>query len=138
MTNNKKLIKQIVYDHLISTRPLVFYVHTYGVNHVSNIHHPHASVVPRLCHLTFAGKSTCSGSETLPWEAHRKAVATIGSKDLVVGEDDLLEPICQQYDWQIGRCGSIAFGSSPRRGKTLSSDPHCLEDASPCRYDFRT
>ena len=30
----------------------------------------------------------------------------------------MLGPSCQRYNWQAGRCGSIAFGSSPRRGKT--------------------
>ena len=38
------------------------------------------------------------------------------SNDLVVGEVHMLEPSCQRYNWHTGRCGSIAFGSSPRRG----------------------
>ena len=48
------------------------------------------------------------------------------SNNLVVGEDHMLGPCCQRYDWQTGRCGSIAFGSSPRRGKTLISNPAVL------------
>ena len=50
----------------------------------------------------------------------------MGSNDLVVGEDHMLGPSCQRYNWQTGRCGSMAFGSSPRRGKTLISNPHGL------------
>ena len=50
----------------------------------------------------------------------------MGSNDMVVGEDHMLEPICQRYNWQAGRCGSIAFGSSPTRGKTLIQIPVVL------------
>ena len=50
----------------------------------------------------------------------------MGSYDLVVGEDHMLGPSCQRYNWQTGRCGSMAFGSSPRRGKTLISVPAVL------------
>ena len=39
---------------------------------------------------------------------------TMGSNDLVVGEDHMLGPSCQRCNWQTGRCGSMAFGSSPR------------------------
>ena len=56
-----------------------------------------------------------------PRKPTRRAVTTIGSNDLVVGEDRMLGPSCQRYNCQTGRCGSIAFGSSPRRGKTLIS-----------------
>ena len=45
-----------------------------------------------------------------PWEAHRSAVTTMGSNDLVVGEDHMLGPSCQRYNWQTGRCGSIGEG----------------------------
>ena len=50
----------------------------------------------------------------------------MGSNDLVIGEDHMLGPCCQRYNWQSGRCGSIAFGSSPMRGKTLISKPDVL------------
>ena len=50
----------------------------------------------------------------------------MGSNDLVVGEDHMLGPSCQRHNWQTGRCDSIAFGSSPRRGKTLISNPTVL------------
>ena len=53
-----------------------------------------------------------------PGKPTRRAVATMRSNDLVVGEDHMLGQSCQRYNWQTGRCGSIAFGSSPRRGKT--------------------
>ena len=46
----------------------------------------------------------------------RKPVTTMGSNDLVVGEGHLLGPSCQRYNRQTGRCGSIDFGRSPRRG----------------------
>ena len=61
----------------------------------------------------------------------------MGSNDLVVGADHMLGPSCQRYNWQTGRCGSIAFGSSPRRGKTLISNPRCLAEVSTCGKDFR-
>ena len=50
-----------------------------------------------------------------PGRPTRSAISTIGSNDLVVGEDHMLGPSCLRYNWQTGRCGSIAFGSSPRR-----------------------
>ena len=50
----------------------------------------------------------------------------LGSNKLVVGEDHMLGPSCQRYNWQTSRCGSKAFGSSPRRGKTLISNPAVL------------
>ena len=61
-----------------------------------------------------------------PWKPTRRAVITMGFNDLVVGEDHMLGPSCQRYNWQTGRCGSIALGSSPRRGKTLISNPAVL------------
>ena len=61
----------------------------------------------------------------------------MGSNDMVVGEDHMLGPSYQRYNWHAGRCGSIAFGSSPRRGKTLISNPHCLAEVSTCRKDSR-
>ena len=54
----------------------------------------------------------------------------MGYNDLVVGEDHMLGPSCQRYNLQTGRCGSIAFGSSPRRGKTLISKPAVLRKYS--------
>ena len=37
------------------------------------------------------GKPTC------------RVVRTMGSNDLVIGEDHLLRPSCQRYNWQAGR-----------------------------------
>ena len=54
----------------------------------------------------------------------------MGSNDLVVGEVHMLGPSCQRYNWHTGRCGSIAFGSSPRRLKTLISNLRCLAEVS--------
>ena len=49
---------------------------------------------------------------------------TMGSNDLVVGEDHMAGPT---YRWhtgrQTGRCGTKVSGSSPRRRKTLNSKP---------------
>ena len=59
----------------------------------------------------------------------RRAVTTIGSDDLDVSEDHLLGLSCQWYSWQVRLDG---FGSSPRRGKTLISNPRCLAEVSPC------
>ena len=61
----------------------------------------------------------------------------MGSNDLVIGEDHLLVPSCQEYNWQEGRRGLMTFGSSPRRGKTLISNPYCLAEVSACGKDFR-
>ena len=72
-----------------------------------------------------------------PGKSTRRAVTTIGSNDLVVGEDHMLGPSCQRYNWQTGRCDSIAFGRSPRRGKTLISNPRCLAEVSTFGKDFR-
>ena len=76
-----------------------------------------------------------------PWLSHgkptRRAVATMGSNDLVVGENHMLGPSCQRYNWQTGRCGSLVFGSSPRRWKTLISNPRSLAEVSTCGKGFR-
>ena len=53
------------------------------------------------------------------WEAHPKDGSYNGSNDMVVGKDHLLGPGCQWYDWQLGWCGSMAFGSSSGREKVL-------------------
>ena len=55
------------------------------------------------------------GSRLSPGKPSQRAVAT---NYLVVGEDHMLGPSCQRYIRKTGRCGSMAFGSSPRRGKT--------------------
>ena len=72
-----------------------------------------------------------------PLEAHRMAITTIGSNEFVVGEDHILGPSSQRYDWQTGRCGSIAISSSPRGGKTLISNTRCLAEVSTCGKDLR-
>ena len=72
-----------------------------------------------------------------PGKPTRKAVATMGSNDLVIGEDHIFGPSCQRYNWQTGRCGSMAFGSSPRSGKAQISNPGCLAEVSTCGKDFR-
>ena len=61
----------------------------------------------------------------------------MGSNDLVVGEDHMSGPSCQRYSWQTGRCSSMAFGSSPRRVKTLISNPRSFAEVSTCGKDFR-
>ena len=71
-----------------------------------------------------------------PGKPTRRAVTTMVSNDLVVGEDHMLGPSFQRYNWQAGRCGSIAFGSSPKRGKTLISNPRCLPEIPTCGNDF--
>ena len=62
-----------------------------------------------------------------PGKSTRRAITMMGSNDLVVGAEHMLRPSCQRYNWQTGRCGSIAFGSSSRRGKTLISNPAVLQ-----------
>ena len=59
-----------------------------------------------------------------PGKPTRRAATTIGSNNMVVGEDHMLGPSCQRYDWK--KCGSIAFGSSSRRGKTPILTPAVL------------
>ena len=94
------------------------------------VHHTvkalHASVV----HASGSGQLQANPHVAGPWlspgKPTRRAVSTMGSNDLVVGEVHMLGPSCQRYNWHTGRCGSIAFGSSPRRGKTLISNPAVL------------
>ena len=98
---------------------------------------PDSSVV----HASGSGQLQANPHVAGPWlspgKPTRRAVTTIGSNDLVVGEVHMLGPSCQRYNWQTGRCGSMAFGSSPRRGKTLISKPRCLAVVSTCGKDFR-
>ena len=58
------------------------------------------------------------------------------SNDLAVGEDHILGQSCQRYNWQTGRCGSIAFGSYIGEGK-LILNIRCLAEVSTCGKDFR-
>ena len=96
----------------------------------------HASVV----HASGSGQLQANSHVAGPWlspgKPTRRAVTTIGSNDLVVGEVHMLGPSCQRYNWHMGRCGSIAFGSSPGRGKTLISNLRCLAEVSTCGKDF--
>ena len=98
---------------------------------------PDTSVV----HASGIGQLQANPHVAGPWlspgKLTRRAVTTMGSNDLVVGEDHMLGPSCQRYNWQTGRCGSMTFGSSPRRGKTLISNPRCLSEVSTCGKDFR-
>ena len=86
-------------------------------------------------------KRTANPHVAGPWlslgKPTRRAVTTMGSIDLVVGEVHMLGPSCQRYNWHTGRCGSIAFGSSPWRGKILISSPRCLAEVSTRGKDFR-
>ena len=97
----------------------------------------HASVV----HASGSGQLQANPHVAGPWlspgKPTREAITTMGSNDLVVGEVHMLGPSCQRYNWHTGRCGSIAFGSSPRRGKTLISKPRCLAEVSTRGKDFR-
>ena len=101
----------------------------------TNAHH--ASVV----HASGSGQLQANPHVAGPWlfpgKPTRRAVATKGSNDLVVGEVHMLGPSCQRYNWHTGRCGSIAFGSSPRRGKILISNSRCLAEVSTRGKDFR-
>ena len=105
-------------------------VHTY-------IYALHASVV----HASGSGQLQANPHVAGPWlspgKPIRRAVTTMGSNDLVVGEVHMLGPSCRRYNWHTGRCGSIAFGSSPRRGKTLISNPRCLAEVSTRGKVFR-
>ena len=98
---------------------------------------PDAPVV----HASGSGQLRANPHVAGPWlspgKSTRRAATTMGSIDLVVGEDHMLGPSCQRYSWQTCRCGSIAFGSSPRRGIVLISNPRCLAEVSTCGKDFR-
>ena len=87
---------------------------------------PDASVV----HASGSGQLQANSHVAGPWLSPGKptlrAVTTMRSNDLIVGEDHMLGPNCQRDNWQAGRCGSISFGSSPRRWKTLISNPTVL------------
>ena len=87
---------------------------------------PDASVV----HASGSGQLQANPHVAGPWlspgKSTRRAVTTMGSNDLVIGEDHMLGSSCQQYNWRPGRCGSIAFGSSPRRGKLRFQTPAVL------------
>ena len=97
----------------------------------------HVSVV----HASGSGQLQANPHVAGPWlspgKPTRRAVTTMVSNDLVVGEVHMLGPSCQRYNWHTGRCGSIAFGSSHRRGKTLISIPRCLAEVSTRGRDFR-
>ena len=94
-----------------------------------------------IVHASGSGQLQANPHVAGPWlspgKTTRRAVATMRSNDLVVGEVHMLGPSCQWHNWHTSRCGSIAFGSSPRRWKTLISNPRCLVEVSTRGKDFR-
>ena len=98
---------------------------------------PDASVA----HASGSGQLQASPHVAVPWlspeKPIRRAVTAMGSNDMAVGDDHMLGPSFQRYDWQTGRRCSITFGSTPWRGKTLISIPRCLAEVSTCGKDFR-
>ena len=106
-----------------------------------DIFHELAFYFPNWPDASGSGQLLANPHVTSPWlspgKPTRRAVTMMGSNDLVVGEDHMFGPSCQLYNWQTGRCGSMAFGSSPRRGKTLASNPRCLAEESTCGKEFR-
>ena len=97
----------------------------------------HASVVHASGSGRLQANPTVAGPWLSPGKPTRRAVTMMWSNDLVVGEVHMLGPSCQRYNWHTGRCGSIAFGSSPRRGKTQISNPRRLAVVSTRGKDFR-
>ena len=93
-----------------------------------------------VVHASGSGQLQANPHVARPWlsigKPTRRAATTMESNDLVVGEDHMLGPSCQRYNWHTGRCGSMAFGSSPRRGKTLISNPRYLAEVSTCGKNF--
>ena len=69
------------------------------------------------------------------WKSTQRAETTLGSNYLIIGDDCLVGPSCPRYIWQTVRCGSVAFGVSPRRDKTLIYNPRCLVEVSPYGKD---
>ena len=59
-------------------------------------------------HASGSGKLQANPHVASPWlspgKPTRRTVTTMGSNDLVVGEDHMLGPSCQRYNWQTGRC----------------------------------
>ena len=77
-----------------------------------------------------------AGPRLSPGKPTRVTVIMMVFIDLVVGVHHMLGSSCQRYNWQTGRCDSMTFGSSPRRGKTLISNPRCLAEIYTCGKDF--
>ena len=111
---------------IVSTKPVLDVAHVNDIMLTEhNYHCCHEAIASdaSVVHASGSGQLQANPHVAGPWHSHgkpiRMAVATTGSNDLVVGEDHMLGPSCQRYDWQTGMRGSIAFGSLPRRGKTL-------------------
>ena len=87
---------------------------------------------PRLWQRAIAG---------IQWPIHgkpiRRAATIMGSNYLVVGKERFLGPSSQRYNCLTCRWGSIVYGSSPRKWKTLISNARCLAKVTPCGKDFR-
>ena len=133
----KLTTKDFTYVHIYTCIFIIchfIYIYVLYIYHNNALH---ASVV----HASGSGQLQANPHVAGPWlspgKPTRRAVTTMGSNDLVVGEVHMLGPSCQRYNWHTGRCGSIAFGSSPRRGNTLISNPRCLAEVSTRGKDFR-
>ena len=110
--------KILLTKHIYICSPDAFVIHAYGSGQLR--------ANPHVAGLWFS-----------PEKSTRRVVTKMECNDLVVGEDHMLGPSCQRYNWQTGGCGSFAFGSSPRRRKTLISNPRYLAEVSTCGKDFR-
>ena len=100
-------------NHMVTVSNYASVVHI--IYHIYN----HASVVDASGSGQLQANPHVAGPWLSPGKPTRRAVTTMGSNDWVVGEVHVLGPSCQRYNWHTGRCVSIAFGSSPRRVKTL-------------------
>ena len=68
---------------------------------------------PSVVHASGSGQLQANPHVAVLWlspgKPTRRVVTAVGSSDLVIGEDHMLGQSCQRYNWQTGRCGSIAW-----------------------------
>ena len=88
-----------------------YYLKYFIIIIVSN---PDASVI----HASGLGQLLATQPLAGPRPIHR-AVTTTESNDMVVGEDHMMGPSCQQYNWLTVRWGSIALTAQLGVGKLL-------------------
>ena len=66
-------------------------------------YHADASVFHASGSGQLQANPTVAGPRLSPEKPVRRAVTTMGSDDLVVGDDHMVGPSCQCYNWLTGR-----------------------------------
>ena len=82
---------------------------------------PDASVIHASGSRQLQANPHVVGPWLSPGNPTRRVVNTMGSNDLVVGEDHMLGPSCQRYNWQAAGVARMPLEAHLGEGKLISN-----------------